>query len=491
MDGPSPSADPAALFHLGCTLFENGETGAAIEAYRRSLAIAPGNSGTSYNLGNALLTAGRPVEAVDSFLVCLRVAPGFGAAYVNLSEGLRRLGLLDDAHWAAENGVSHLPGVPEAQIALANVLHDKAEYEAAASVYRNLLAHAPNRAGVLSNLGSTLHAMGRLPEALAMHNRAVSLAPGVPDFHFGRGTTLLAAGDYRQGWAEYEWRWQRKQARPRSFGGPWRGQDITGHTILLHAEQGLGDTLQFVRYAPLVADRGARVVLEVQPPLVRLIRTLPGVAEVIVRGEPLRPFDTHCPLLSLPLAFGTELQTIPSTVPYLHADPAAIAAWGTQLPIGGLRVGLVWAGSPHHDDAGAQLIDRRRSMPLAELAPLATVPNIRFVSLQREVPAGPNSSLPLIDLMAGVSDLADTAALIANLDLVVSVDTSVAHLAAAMGKPVWLLSRFDGCWRWLHGRSDSPWYPGMRIYRQHRPHDWRCVVACVAADLAQLASGQG
>jgi tetratricopeptide (TPR) repeat protein len=490
MDGPAPTTDPAALFHLGCTLFENGETDAAIEAYRRSLALAPGNAGTCYNLGNAFLTAGRAVEAVDSFLVCLRTAPGFGAAYVNLSEALRRLGVLEDARWAAEQGVKHLPEVPEARIALANVLHDKAEYAAAAGIYRSILAHAPNRAGVLSNLGSTLHAMGRLPEALAAHDRAVALAPGVPDFHFGRATTRLAAGDYGRGWAEYEWRWQRTQARARGFGEAWRGRYITRRTILLHAEQGLGDTLQFVRYAPLVAERGARVVLEVQAPLVRLVRKLSGVAEVVARGDPLPPFDTHCPLLSLPLAFGTELATIPSTVPYLDADPAAISTWDAQLPRDGLRVGLVWAGSPHHDDAGAQVIDRRRSMSLAELAPLAGVPNVRFVSLQREVPARPDGMFPLIDLMARVTDLADTAALIGSLDLVVSVDTSVAHLAAAIGKPVWLLSRFDGCWRWLHGRRDSPWYPGMRIYRQDRPHDWRSVVAQVVVDLTSVARGR-
>ena len=486
MDGLPPTADPAALFDLGCTLFEHGEMEAAIEAYQRSLALAPNNPGTCYNLGNALLSAHRPLEAVDQFVICLREDPSFGPAYVNLAESLRRLGLLDDAKWAAESGLACLPDVPEAQAALGNVLHDRAEYAAAAELYRQVLAGYPHHAGVLSNLGATLHATGRLTEALALHDRAVQLAPGVADFRFGLATTLLAAGAYGRGWVEYEWRWHRQQMRPRGLGPPWRGEDIAGRTILLHSEQGLGDTLQFVRYAPLVAARGARVVLEVPKPLVRLLRRMPGVAEVVQRGEPLPPFDTHCPLLSLPLAFDTRLETVPAQVPYLQADPASTQAWGARLPRDGLRVGLVWAGSPHHDDAGAQLINRRRSMPVADLAALNGIAGVQFVSLQLDTDGCSPERLQCVDLMGEVEDLADTAALVQNLDLVIAVDTAVAHLAGAVGTPVWLLSRYDGCWRWLHGRDDSPWYPTMRIYRQERPHDWTTVMAHVARDLALL-----
>lgn len=275
------------------------------------------------------------------------------------------------------------------------------------------------------------------------------------------------------------------------FGEPWRGEDITGRTILLYAEQGLGDTLQFVRYVPMVAARGCHVLLEVQPALVRLLHTIPGVTQIVARGDTLPPFDVHCPLLSLPRAFSTRLETIPAAIPYLHADPAATAGWLAKLlNKGGLRVGLVWSGSPHNDDAGAHKLDRRRSIPLAEFAPLSDLPGVVLVSLQQHDPEHTGTRplvLPLIDPMADVVDFADTAALTVNLDLVIAVDTSVAHLAGGLGKPVWMLSRYDGCWRWLHGRDDSPWYPNMRIYRQTRPRDWSAVIARIHHDLGALA----
>jgi tetratricopeptide (TPR) repeat protein len=481
------ATDPAALFDLGNTLFEGGETEAAILAFRCCLAAAPNNSGTCYNLANALLRAGHPVEAVECFLACLQLAPGFGSAYINLAEALRGLGLLEQAQWAAELGVQHLPDSPEAKICLANTLHDRSEYTAAVTIYQQALDGAPDNPGALTSLGNTLHAMGHLAEAVTVHDHAVVGAPNDPDFHFNLATTLLAAGDFARGWKEYEWRWQRPRARLRGFGVAWCGETITGRTILLHAEQGLGDTLQFVRYVPMVAARGARVVLEVQPPLVKLMRTLPGVAEVVAHGDALPRFDTHCPLLSLPYVFRTSLQTIPAEIPYLHADPLAVAAWRMKLPVDNcLRIGLVWAGSPHSDDAGAHLIDRRRSLALADLASLDGLSDVHLVSLQKQAedsnPTAPNG-FALIDPMADVTDFADTAALVANLDLVISVDTSVAHLAGGLGKRVWLLSRYDGCWRWLHGRDDSPWYPAMRIYRQHRPNDWSGVLARIRRDL--------
>jgi hypothetical protein len=228
--------------------------------------------------------------------------------------------------------------------------------------------------------------------------------------------------------------------------------------------------------------------LEVQAPLVRLLRTSLSGVQVMARGAALPEFDVHCPLLSLPRAFGTRLDTIPATHPYLHVDPAAAVAWNRKLPDdAGLRVGLLWSGSPHNDDAGAHKIDRRRSIPLDEFTTLGDLPRIHLVSLQlhdSQSVSAPPACLRLLDLMGEVTDFADTAALVANLDLVIAVDTSVAHLAGGMGRRVWLLSRYDGCWRWLHDRDDSPWYPQMRIYRQPRPHDWSAVIARVREDLA-------
>jgi Flp pilus assembly protein TadD len=377
------AGDALKYFQEGNAHFERGELDAAIQDYRRGLDAAPHHAALHYNLGNALLRRGRPVEAIDSFLACLQARPDFALAYVNLAETLRSLGLLDQALWAAQTAQQLLPDQPEAHIVLASTLHDRSEYEAAELEYRRALDIVPHHPGVLSSLGNTLHAMGRLAEALSLHDRAIAAAPEDPDFHYNRAATRLAAGDYARGWSDYEWRLLREQARC-ELGPAWRGEDIAGTTILLHAEQGLGDTLQFVRYAPLVAARGMRVVLEVQPPLVTLMRSLPGPEKVIGFGDSRPPFDAHCSLLSLPHVLKTTLQTVPAHVPYLHADPSAIQVWAGRLPEdAGLRVGIVWAGSSHREDAGAHLIDQRRSTTREAFAALADVPGIHLVSLQK------------------------------------------------------------------------------------------------------------
>ncbi|MEC4593437.1 glycosyltransferase family 9 protein [Nitrospirillum amazonense] len=288
---------------------------------------------------------------------------------------------------------------------------------------------------------------------------------------------------------EYERRWDTDlmKAARRTYSQPrWRGQRAeTGRsTLLLHAEQGMGDVLQFCRYAPLAAERGHAVVLEVYRPLLRLLHSLPGVAEGRVRlvatGDPLPPFDLHCPLMSLPLAFGTTLDTVPAATPYLAADPTDLSRWRDAVAAGGpgLKIGLAWAGNPK-----TSVPDRRRSIDPTLLAPLADVPGVRLFSLQKEgaAPAG----LSLTDLMGGAADFADTAALISQLDLVISVDTAVAHLAGALGRPVWLLNRFDTDWRWLLGRDDSPWYPTLRQFRQTSPGDWQDPIARACDALAR------
>jgi hypothetical protein len=298
---------------------------------------------------------------------------------------------------------------------------------------------------------------------------------------------LLAAGEMAEGWKEYEWRWRTPLmfAVRRRFTQPaWDGGG--GGTLLIHAEQGLGDTLQFCRYATLAAARGARVILEVQAPLVRLLRSLPGAGAVIARGEALPDFDVHAHMLSLPHIFGTTLETISAATPYLTADPADSETMRIRLgQKTGLRVGLVWAGNSYASVPEMAAVDRRRSLAPEHLAPLLDIPEIDFISLQKggKAPA----AFGLTDFMDEMRDFADTAALVENLDLVISVDTSVAHLAGALGKPVWLLNRFDAEWRWLDGRTDSPWYPGMRIFRQDKPGDWDGVIAAVAGALRGLA----
>ena len=488
-------AVPGALFESGLRLLNRGESEPAIAAFQRCLAEVPDHPGALYNLGTALLQAGRDADALAAFLACLGQAPDFGKAYVNLADTLRRLTLFNDAEAMAEIGLQHLPDSPEAGICLAHVLTEKGEYARAAAQYRRVLDRTPNHAGVHSNLANILLSSGHIAEAVAMHDRAAALDPAEPNIRFNRGMALLQTGDFQSGWDDYEARWSLPRCLPRRFGEPWQGQDIAGRTILLHAEQGLGDTLQFVRYAPMVAERGARVVLEVQPPLVGLLRQLPGIAHVLGQGVDRPPFDIHCPLLSLPRAFATRLDTIPAKIPYLHADPDAAASWSAMLPADqSLRVGLIWAGSPRPEDPEAHLTDRRRSLALRQLTPLAAIPGVHFISLQKDRPdpaVQEARTLRLIDPMPQVADFADTAALIATLDLVISADTSVAHLAGAMGRPVWLLSRYDTCWRWLHSRQDSPWYPTMRIYRQDRPLDWSGAIGRIGADLAALARTAG
>jgi hypothetical protein len=263
----------------------------------------------------------------------------------------------------------------------------------------------------------------------------------------------------------------------RNFPAPlWKGETDLGKTLLLHGEQGFGDTLQFCRYAAIAKTQGLRIVLEVQPPLRRLMSSLAGCDQVVARGDPLPDFDFHCPLLSLPRVLGTsDLDDIPTSVPYLQAEAKDEALWAgriASLPDGVLRVGLAWAGAPRRESPVQAAFDRRRSLPLGALAPILALPGARFFSLQKGVLAGPG----LVDFMAEMKDFADTAALIANLDLVISVDTSVVHLAGALGKPVWLLNRFDTDWRWLVEGEETPWYPTMRLFRQRSSGDWAGVI---------------
>ncbi|HTJ90248.1 MAG TPA: glycosyltransferase family 9 protein [Acidocella sp.] len=307
---------------------------------------------------------------------------------------------------------------------------------------------------------------------------------------------LLAQGNMEMGWEEYEWRWKTRHllSEQRKFSQPqWHGERADGQTLLIHAEQGFGDTLQFCRYAPLAAARGLRVILEVQKPLLRLLRGLPGIDLVIAHGDQLPPFDLHSPLLSLPRAFGTRLESIPNEVPYLHAEAVAAAHWRTrldQIANQGPKIGIVWAGRPYNHSSSLMAIDRRRSMSPEFLAPLFEISGLKFFSLQKSGP-GASGAFPLIDLMKEVDDFADTAALVTNLDLVISVDTAVAHLAAALGKQVWLMNRFDSCWRWLEERRDSPWYPTLRLYRQSQPGAWGSVINEIGCDLRNFVTSHG
>jgi tetratricopeptide (TPR) repeat protein len=385
------------------------------------------------------------------------------------------------------------PDYPEALGNLGIAWRDQGDHRQAAATLERAVCLQPDVAELHNNLGGVHKEQGRIDGAIREFRRALSIQPDQPEIRCNLAAALLQRGDYGEGWREHEWRLHRdvSWAKPRLFGQPrWTGEDLTGRTILLHAEQGLGDGLQFARYATPIAARGARVILEVAPSLTALLATVPGVAQVVAAGAALPAFDCHLPLMSAPALLGTTVATIPAEIPYITAHAAMVAAWGRRLAhLPGPKVGLAWAGDPRPHDWRAHAVDRQRSMALTRLTPLLDLPGISVVSLQKGVAAAQIGDIAPerrpFDPMDAVVDFADTAALVANLDLVIAVDTAVVHLAGAIGKPAWILSRFDGCWRWLLDREDSPWYPTARLFRQTTPGDWDAVVARLVEALAK------
>ncbi|HEY0838478.1 MAG TPA: tetratricopeptide repeat protein, partial [Azospirillum sp.] len=500
---PGHPAAPAALAEAeraaGDALMAAKDHHRAEAAYRRALALRPESVEALNNLGGACLGQGRHDEAETLYVRALRLRPDYPDAHNNRAYALLERGRLEEAALSLRRSIAVRPDVVDPYANLGYLARLKAcdapGYATAERICRRALRLVPGHGVAHNNIGIVALDLGRLAEAEAAFRTALAVNPDDADAHFNLSLVLLKSGRLAEGWEEYEWRWKTRQLTAPAFARPpWTDEDPAGRTILLHAEQGHGDTLHFARYAPLLARRGARVVLVVQPALKRLMSGLPGLAAVCTDGDALPAFDLHAPLMSLPRLFGTTLDGIPAAVPYLTPPADAAARWRDRLPADGrLRVGLVWSGDPRPGVVRANLTDRRRSVGLASFAPLAGTPGVRFVSLQKGGPAAqakaPPPGLELVDWMDEVGDFADTAALIANLDLVITVDTSVAHLAGGLGKPVWVLSRHDGCWRWLTDREDSPWYPTLRLYRQEAPGDWEGVFARVAADLKAVAGG--
>jgi hypothetical protein len=362
--------------------------------------------------------------------------------------------------------------------------------EAEAQIYRELLSRAPDVADLHNLLGSALQAIGQVTQAQESFRRAIELSPSNARAHVNLGMNLLRQGGYREGWREYEWRWRILPQFRHDYGvvPRWQGEIAPGKTLLVWAEQGFGDTLQFIRLTKQARERGLRVQLRVPRPLRRLLADALGLGDVIPKSQFHGDFDFQCPMLSLPLALDMTAPGPGMQGSYLRASPARQANWHRLLKEccgNGLRVGIAWAGDP------SMRLDQFRSVLPEVLSPLAEVGSTQLVSLQKNGPPVPPQLKPkLIDLTFGLKDFADTAALVANLDLVVSVDTAVVHLAGAMGKPVWLLDRFDHCWRWLIGSRTSPWYPSMRIFRQSAPGDWTTVIARLCADLRQICASR-
>jgi tetratricopeptide (TPR) repeat protein len=442
-----------AISGLGAALKAQGRLAEAAALFVRAIRADPAHASAFNNLGNTLAALDRKTPALMAYRAALRRRPDYADALSNMGVLLRRLGRRREALAALERAVALAPASATAAFNLANALADDGDEDAD---------------GVVA----------------AAYERVLTLRPQWASAHLNYGLWLLGRGRYEHGWAEYEWRWAMPAALPlaRRFSQPrWTGQPLDGKVILISAEQGLGDTLQCARYFPLLAARGATVLVEAAPPLRDLLRTAPGVSRIVSAGDWIERIDFHCPVFSLPLAFATTLASIPANVPYLHAPRDLAARWADHLPPGP-RIGLVWQGN------AASRADRGRSFRLADLEPLAGATDAAFVSLQKghgldQLDGHAPFPIHRVGPEFDQGSLLDTAAIVANLDLVIACDTAVAHLAGALGRPVWLALKRRAEWRWLRERRDSPWYPTARLYRQATDGDWKGVFREMAEDL--------
>ena len=457
---------PKDPMHRGRRLLEQGDKLGAVAAFMQASEAKPHNAGIHIQISVLLGELQNVDGAIGAAMTAVDLSLTSHLAHNALVHALLGAGRAEAALPHCANAIMLAPKDPSAILNLGAALFSLGRFQDALAVGLQAVTAAPRSFEARCNVALALEALGRLDEAEAQSRQALSLRPDSSQARHNLAALLLSRGQLdAESWSLYEGRLGlTAQARAIAAFPRWAGEDVAGRTILLHAEQGFGDTIQFARFAPLVAKRGARVIMAVQAPLVRLLQGLDGVDEVVAAGAPLPSFDVFCPLASLPGIFKTTLESVPGRAPYLAAAAESLAR-----PPGreGLQVGLCWAGNPGF------IHDRLRSIPASLLLNLRDCPGIAFHSLQK----GASPIFPMQDRMADVTDFADTAAIIAGLDLVVAVDTAVAHLAAAMGKEVWLLSRKMGCWRWLRDRTDSPWYPTIRIVRQSQENDWADVIA--------------
>ncbi len=471
-----------------------GRADLAQRHYRSILGAEPAQPDALHLFGVLQAQQGAPASAIPPIRRSLRIRPSAAQPWTHLGAALRATDRPEEAEATLRRALALDPAAADALEAMGAVLHGLARYPQARGWLIRAAALRPGHPETLVNLGTVLRDQRRFADAEACFDRVLArqpahAAPLLAGAHLARAVGRLVQGDLPGGWEGFEHRW-RRFATP-----PWTGEPLNGATILLHMEQGYGDALQFVRYAPLVAQAGGRVIVETHQLLFRLLASLGPSVQILVRGPEPPPHDVHCPLMSLPRAFATDLATIPAGVPYLAPERGDVNRWRDRLqasPAGkpdGLRVGLVWAGNPRHRN------DRNRSLPTAALRPLLAVPGVRFFSLQTGDARGDLARLAagtpdavIADPMDGVRDFADTGAILANLDLLITVDTAIVHLAGAMGVPAWLLLPYAPDWRWLLDRADSPWYPSLRLFRQPRPGDWATTLGTAAAVLKALAT---
>jgi tetratricopeptide (TPR) repeat protein len=478
-----------ALHFLGIAYYRNKKYAPAIMCMKRVLQLQPDYADAHNNLGIILKDMGHYDEAMSCFRKAVALKPVFFEAYVNLGGILRSEGLLDEAIACFQKAAQLNPHFHGTYNDLGIMLKDTMRFDEAVFCFRKALDLNPRFLESYINLGNTLQAKGLIDEAVACFRKAVQLCPDSAYANYNLSLALLQSGNFREGWEKYE---RRRDIEGLSylrtrFSQPlWDGSDMKGGTVLLLGEQGFGDIIQFIRYAPFVTQRNARPILCCHKELQSLLQNVDGIQDVVTYGEQLPEFTAYCPLLSLPFIFRSLIETIPANIPYIRVDSSLSRQWQKKIQSGSssLKAGLVWSGNP--DNASLHY----KSCLLQTFSPLAALDEVTFYSLQKGTAAiqakNPPEGMKLIDYTEEINDFSDTAALIQHLDLVISVDTAVAHLAGALGKPVWMLLPYPPDWRWMLNREDSPWYPSMRLFRQCSPGDWEPVIAHIGKELRKL-----
>jgi tetratricopeptide (TPR) repeat protein len=490
------SGDADAWNNRAIALRELKRLEEALAACDRAIALNPAHARAFTNRGSVLVDLNRPQEALASFDRAIALNPHLADAFNNRGKALMLLERLPEALESYNRAVVLAPDNREMFCSRGYALKELNRLGEALASYDRAIALEPAHFAAHADRGILLMELNRLKEAIGSLDRAIGLKPDCAEALNNRGLAKLLAGDYRGGWADHEWRWKAKTfaaERPQSGAPEWQGEEIEGKRILVFGEQGLGDVIQFVRYLPLLVRKGARVTLLVKPNLLRLLSTLEGPIEIVATLGKADRFDFQCPLMGLPKRFGTEVETIPASVPYLKAEEDRVARWKQHIGDPGFKIGIAWR-TKIGSTLGVRLHGERRSLRVAELAPLGRIAGVRLISLQKQHGLEQLSDLPSDvrvetlgpDFDDGPDAFLDTAAVMRHLDLVVTVDTSIAHLAGALAMRTWIALKLVPDWRWLLGRCDSPWYPTLRLYRQDRDGDWTSVVAKMEQDLAAL-----
>ncbi len=486
---------PVALHSLGLIALQKGQYNASVELISRAIEAEPQIPQFHNNIGIALKGLGHLQEAISAYQKAISLKPDYAQAYNNMGAALYSLGQYAAAVENCKQAVSLKPDYAEAYNNMSVALQSQNQFPAAIENCKQAIATAPDYYEAYNTMATLLQMQGRHNEAIEYYRQTLRLKPDYAEVHNNLALALLLCGRFAEGWKEYEWRLHPKiAAYPHRYQTPrWDGSSFVGKRLLVHYEQGLGDSLQFVRYLPMAKARGGTVIFEARKPLIGLFRGFEGIDE-LVEAQPNTPpdvkFDYHIPLLSLPGIFATTLETIPADIPYLHADAAKAEAWRGQFSEADLKIGLVWAGRPAKMNDGLHL--RYRCCEPENFKPLAKVKGVKFYGLQKGSAASESKKLaeilPITNLADQLEDFTDTAAVIENLDLVISVDTAVLHLAGMMGKEVWALLSFIPDWRWMLERTDSPWYPTVRLFRQKKWGDWDDVFRRLTEQLQRLIS---